>query len=489
MSPSSIPYFFISYSREDAVQQRRVVAELRERGINAWVDTENLIPGTPAWEREIERSIRGAAGLVVLLSPSSNNSEWVRREISFAEQNAKRIFPVMVRGDEDDSVPLRLSNHQRVDARKSMNKGMDELAFGLNDFLGTTVVGKGIKQKQKKSFELKPEDVKKFALPGILALIGLACVGGLLLVANFISNNINTPVPATTPPDVDPSITATATVPGTVQDQPTGKIIYTCQIQGDEICIINADGSGWRRLTNITFGTFNASLSPDGQQAVYGVNYGNSSEIHELDVSSGNSKQLTDLKESLGSPEISPDNQFIVFHYQSGKNNKQLWIMKRDGNDPHELYSEPGKDVHDGTWSPDGRQILFALGKGDNNKLYVMDFNGRDPQLLNDSVDTRGRSDWGVGGLVSLDQGGPFAHEVYIMNEDGSGLQQISPDGMNSQGASFSPDGKWVTFTAYTNVADRDSNSCEIFIMRVDGTDMRQLTNNGYCDYQPRWGN
>jgi TolB protein len=298
-------------------------------------------------------------------------------------------------------------------------------------------------------------------------------------------------VPATTPPDVDPAITATATEPGTVQDQPTGKIIYTCQIQGDEICIINADGSGWRRLTNTAFGNFNASLSPDGQQAVYVVNDGNSTEIHELDVSSGNTKQLTDLKESLGSPEISPYDNYIIFHYRpDSKSNLQLWVMNRDGSNPHEFYSMTGRDVHDGTWSPpDGTQILFALGKGENNNLYVIDVNGGEPRLLNNSIDTRGRSDWGLGGLISLDQGGPFAHEVYIMNEDGSGLRQISPDGMNSQGASFSPDGKWVTFTAYTNVADRDSNSCEIFIMRVDGTDVRQLTNNGYCDYQPRWGN
>jgi TolB protein len=489
MSPASSPYFFVSYSREDAIQQRRVVAELRERGINAWVDTENLIPGTPAWEREIERSIRGAAGLIVLLSPSSNNSEWVRRELSFAEQNAKRIFPVMLRGDADDSVPLRLSNHQRVDVRKSMNRGMDELADALNNFLGTTVVGKGIRQKPKKSFELKPEDIKKFALPGILALIGLACVSGLLFAANFVSNNIKTPVPATTPPDVDPFITETATEPSVPQDQPTGKIVYTCQIQGDEICIINADGSGWKRLTNTAFGNFNASLSPNGQKAVYIVNDGKNSEIHELDVTSGSSKQLTDLKESLGSPEISPDNQFIVFHYRSGNNNLQLWIMNRDGNDAQEFYKESGRDIHDGIWSPDGSQILFALGRGENNKLYVMDFNGRDPQLLNDTVDTRGRSDWGLDGLISLDQGGPFAHEVYIMNEDGSNLHQISPTGMNSQGASFSPDGKWITFTAYTNVAGKDLNSCEIFIMRVDGSDLRQLTNNSYCDYQPRWGN
>jgi hypothetical protein len=28
----------------------------------------------------------------------------------------------------------------------------------------------------------------------------------------------------------------------------------------------------------------------------------------------------------------------------------------------------------------------------------------------------------------------------------------------------------------------------EIYIKRVDGTDLRRLTENGFCDYQPRWG-
>lgn len=77
MSLPSGPYFFVSYSRADLEQQRRIVTELRKRGINAWVDTENLIPGSPAWEREIERSIRGASGVIVLLSPDANDSQWV----------------------------------------------------------------------------------------------------------------------------------------------------------------------------------------------------------------------------------------------------------------------------------------------------------------------------------------------------------------------------------------------------------------------------
>ena len=265
MSPSSSPYFFISYSREDTSQQRRVVAELRERGINAWVDTENLIPGSPEWEREIERSIRGAAGFIVLLSPNSNNSEWVRREISFAEGNNKRIFPVLIHGNEDNSVPLRLSSHQRVDARKSMNKAMDDLTSALNDFLGVTAVSKSI--KQKKTFESK--ELKKFILPSLIVIAGLACVSGLFIAGNFIFNNIPTKAAPTTPSDVDPQIRKTATSPAVSGGAPTGKIIYTCSIQGDEVCIINADGSGWRRLTDSSFANFNASLSPDGKKAVY----------------------------------------------------------------------------------------------------------------------------------------------------------------------------------------------------------------------------
>ena len=488
MSTPASPYFFISYSREDTVKQGRVVRELRERGLNIWVDIENLTPGTPTWEREIERAIRGATGIIVLLSPESNNSEWVRREISFGEQHRKRIFPVLIEGNADASTPLRLANHQRVDLRTKFESGLDELAKAIKEYIG---VKQEIAEQRDSAvkvaeFSKPPVDLKKFAMPALIALVGLVLIGGVIAAVNMIGNRTQkTPTPLVTPLDGDPPITETETLPTT--DEPSGKIIYTCQLQGAEVCIINPDGSNWRRLTDNQLASFNASLSPDGQSALYVASDGKTSEIYELNIDSGKSTQLTDLKKSLGSPEISPDDQSIVFHYLSG--NVQLWIMNREGNDPHELYSEPGRDVHDGTWSPDGTQLLFALGKGANNKLYTLGFNGRDPHLLNESIDTRGRSDWGIGDLIALDMGGSWAHDVYLMDSDGNNLHQVSPIGMNAQGASLSPDGNWIAYTAYTNVAAQDQASCEIFIMRVDGTDVRQLTDNNYCDYQPRWGN
>src|SRR5215217_8935581 len=230
MASASAPYFFMSYSREDVNLQKRIVAELRGRGIGIWVDIENLIPGSPAWEREIERSIRGAEGMIVLLSPDSNNSEWVRREISFAEQNEKRIFPVLIRGDEDDSIPLRLSDHQRVDLRSNFNNGLDQLANALKHHLGVTAVIKRKKAETKQPGGFPAVDLKKFVLPGLIALIGLTCIGGLILGARFIYTAVNNSPTKTAEiinsptPNIDPVLTETSVVIDTPLGKPSGKI-------------------------------------------------------------------------------------------------------------------------------------------------------------------------------------------------------------------------------------------------------------------------
>lgn len=480
-------HFFMSYSREDVSYQRRVIQELRQRGINVWVDTENLIPGSPAWEREIERAIRSAAGIIVLLSPDANNSQWVRREISFADDNEKRIFPVLIHGDEDDSIPLRLSSHQRVDLRRNFDSGIVQLEKALKDHLGVTAVHK-LPQIQKTA---QPTDLKKLLLPAFLVAIGLFCLAGLGLGLSYLVNNLSSPTDVAqatdTPPDIDPVITDTPDDIVVTPTLPTGRIVYTCQIAGDEVCIINPDGSGWQRLTDLPAGSSHANLSPDGQSVVFVGKPHETTEIMELDLKTKDIKQLTDIGATLGSPEISPDNRYITFNYRTENSATQIWIMERDGDNPHEFYSASGRDVHDATWSPDGSQILFAMGRGESNKLYIMDNEGRDPRLVNDTIDTRGRSDWSVSDLITFDMGGSFLHEIYTMNLDGSNLTQISK-GENAQGQSFSPDGKWIAYTAYTDVANKNTSSCEIYIMRVDGSEVHRLTKNNYCDYQPRWG-
>ena len=80
----------------------------------------------------------------------------------------------MIRGEVDDSLPLRLSNHQWVDLRTNSDSGLDGLADALKDQLGVTVVNKKTGPQKKKPIKWTQDDLKKFALPGLLVLIALA---------------------------------------------------------------------------------------------------------------------------------------------------------------------------------------------------------------------------------------------------------------------------------------------------------------------------
>lgn len=135
MAQTSVGPVFMSYSRTDEAVMQRIASFLRKRDINVWVDNEKLKPGTPIWEAEIEKAIKAASAVIVILSPDSKNSEWVRREITLADQYHTRIFPVLVRGDEESSITLRLITRQYVDLRLNENVGLKSLRDGLTVYI------------------------------------------------------------------------------------------------------------------------------------------------------------------------------------------------------------------------------------------------------------------------------------------------------------------------------------------------------------------
>lgn len=130
---------FLSYSRVDLAIMQRVRVYLTGAGLKVWTD-ENLEPGTPAWEKEISQAIQSVRCLVVLLSPHSCQSEWVAREIAFAETHQKRIYPVLIQGTERDAIPFRLINHQYINAGINLNNALIVLAETLSKYLKTAVV-------------------------------------------------------------------------------------------------------------------------------------------------------------------------------------------------------------------------------------------------------------------------------------------------------------------------------------------------------------
>ncbi len=81
--------------------------------------------------------------------------------------------------------------------------------------------------------------------------------------------------------------------------------------------------------------------------------------------------------------------------------------------------------------------------------MYTVDLDSGSLFQVNVMDRLRGRTDWSPKGEIVTYAGTSWHRELFLMNEDGSNIHQITPAGGNSQGPSFSPDGNWVTFTAY----------------------------------------
>ncbi len=99
---------FISYKKEDSQIADRMVTALRAEGFSVWWD-DGLTPKT-AWDEELEREIAAATTVVVLWTPRSINSEWVRTEAHYGQDRGK-LIPVMM---EKCSIPLAFMLRQTV---------------------------------------------------------------------------------------------------------------------------------------------------------------------------------------------------------------------------------------------------------------------------------------------------------------------------------------------------------------------------------------
>lgn len=309
-----------------------------------------------------------------------------------------------------------------------------------------------------------------------------------LPAASTPTPNLFATLSAATPLTVDATLQPSLPISST--GEPTGKIAFVCQIfkvqASNQICITNADGTGFRRLTtDSTRQHYYPSMSPDGNSVVYAsFREPNIYEIYEMDIASGNVTQLTDRLGNLNGPEISPNGEWIAFKLSTASSN-QIWLMNRDGTNPRPIANAFGWDP---TWSPDGKFILFASDMQGAIQLYRIKLDGSELQKVSDLPAVRGRSDWSPDGSFLVTYSGqPWNRDIFIMKADGSDARMLTPTGGNSQGPSISPDSQWVAFTSYFDNY-REDHGCEIYIMRVDGTDVRRLTENDYCDYQPRWG-
>jgi hypothetical protein len=122
-----MPTAFISYSHHDRDLVQRLVPDLERAGLDVWWDQE--LEGGDAFVQAIHDALGKVNYLILVLSPHSVESEWVKHEMNVAfirtlQRQMSAIIPLLRK---DCPIPLAVSDLQYVDFRSPYDTALRKL--------------------------------------------------------------------------------------------------------------------------------------------------------------------------------------------------------------------------------------------------------------------------------------------------------------------------------------------------------------------------
>jgi Tol biopolymer transport system component len=268
-----------------------------------------------------------------------------------------------------------------------------------------------------------------------------------------------------------------------------------------DIDVMDADGGARRTLVR---GGFMPVWSPDGRKIAFrrGSGFLAPGEIHVMNADGSGQRKLTRQVASNASYAWSPDGRKIAFARQidagivSGRQRVsiEIYVMNADGSGLRNLTHSPEHDFSP-AWSPDGREIVFVRSRATlpwsgppnvpgDEEIYVMNADGSDQRNLTRTPGSDWSAAWSPDGreIVFVSSRGPAiqrGYGIYLMDADGSHLRRLVRNGGKDPAPAWSPDGRKIAFTGRGE---------SIYLIGADGDGMKRLTQaRQMMDWVPVW--
>jgi dipeptidyl aminopeptidase/acylaminoacyl peptidase len=250
----------------------------------------------------------------------------------------------------------------------------------------------------------------------------------------------------------------------------------------------------------------------------------------------------------VSDPQLSPDGKTVAYvvtgvDLPGNKTSSTIWLVPTAGGPPRQLTNATKKDRHP-RWSPDGKRILFESNRSGDNQLWVIDVSGGEARQLTTIATEATDAQWSPDGksiaFVSAvwpeHSSKPYAESnelnkkrkeeaeknpvkakvltrlfyrhwnewvedkrqhLFVMPAEGGEPRGVTPGDRDANPTSdtfsvgddftFSPDSKYLLFTAPPERDEAWSTNYEICRVPVAGGAIETLTKNEAADGGPRF--
>ncbi|HEX2905936.1 MAG TPA: HEAT repeat domain-containing protein [Phototrophicaceae bacterium] len=134
-------HIFISYRNiyEEPQFALRLAAELKNRGIPAWIDKMDIQSGDD-WQDALERGVNNCQAMIAVISPDYIQSSYCKDELKRARRLERPIFPVLLREVPAEAWPIQAESIQYVDFRDwqddtAYRRGVEKLTTTIQEKL------------------------------------------------------------------------------------------------------------------------------------------------------------------------------------------------------------------------------------------------------------------------------------------------------------------------------------------------------------------
>ena len=227
------------------------------------------------------------------------------------------------------------------------------------------------------------------------------------------------------------------------------------------------------------------AVSPDGQRILF-VRYNDKMQILSVNAADGGDERLIHTgapNELFRDPQFSADGKSVFFSKRKVVNGKTSWTLSEvpaAGGDERVILDTDGQRIGELAVLKDGKGIL--INKTDDvsrlQQLYYVSLSdGKQQRITNDLNSYQGASVSSDGKTIAATQN-HTARDIWA-GQNVENLRRLTTEANVFSNAAFTPDGR-IVYDAL------DNNRPQIWIMNADGGGAQQLTSNDSFNSEPQ---